>query len=194
MNAESCDGIYERPAGERLAKIASEIPGELAIVEIGVFRARSLLYLAEGSMSGNGAPVYGIDPWNLPRPSKDKYKSDETYRYAMDAIASSPAGFLVNPVRDFSTNVARSWGGPKVGLWHCDADHRYGPVMQDFLDWQPHLDEGAVLCWDDYHTATFPGVVKAVDELYANGRIRDLHIPDGCERLAVAKYTPWGVE
>jgi hypothetical protein len=187
VKASDCRGLTEHPAGERLKKIASEIPGDLAIVEIGVYTGRSLLYMAEGSMEGNGAPVHGIDPWDLPRPSKAKYSDPEVYRYVLNAVSGNEAGFLIQLHKDFSSNVAKKWRGPKVGLLYVDSDHRYGPVLKDFADWEPHFADGAVLCWDDYHFS-FPGVVKAVDELYANGRIRDLHMPEHCSRLAVARW------
>ncbi len=189
MKAEDCAGLTEHPAGRHLAKLASEIPGDLAIVEIGVYMGRSLLYLAEGSMTGNEAVVYGVDPFDLPRPSKPKYKDPATFDYAIQAITDSPAGNLIVIQKNFSVNAARSWDGPKIGLWYLDADHRYGPVLQDFEVWSEHFAENAIVCFDDYDVETFPGVVKAVDELYADGRIHDLHVPAGCSRLAVAKCT-----
>lgn len=58
-------GLVGRPTAERLAGIAADVPADQAIVEIGVFMARTTTFLAAGAQSGNGAHVYGVDPWTL---------------------------------------------------------------------------------------------------------------------------------
>lgn len=192
MTWRRCEGLTENIACEWLYRYARCVPAEQAIVEIGVYRGKSLLALAEGSLAGNRAPVWGIDPWNLDRPSKPKYKSDETFRYATRAIAASPAAELVSPVRAFGSAVALTWsaspGRPPVGLLYVDADHRYEPVLADYRSWAPHLASDAILCWDDYHS-DFPGVIQAVNELYALGEISKPRLAPGCSRLAVARWS-----
>lgn len=106
----------------------------------------------------------------------------------MNAFAMSPASHLIKTVRDFGVNVATNWDGPKVGLWYCDADHRYDPVLADFYSWKPHLAEGAIICFDDYDLASFPGVCKAVDELALLDEITKPEIV--AERMAVTAWIP----
>lgn len=178
MNPEAVDGIYEEAAGLELARLAAEVPPGQAIVEIGVFRGRSLSFLAAGAWE---SPVYGIDPWNLRRPSKPKYSSDETYAYAREVFKDDEN---VTLVRDFSVEAAVKYAGPKIGLLHIDADHRYEGVMSDFRSWQRHLTKGAVVCFDDY-SDLHPGVVKFVNECRYLGGI---YMPAGCTRLAVTRY------
>lgn len=188
VKAEDCMGLTSRRAGRYLRGLAKEVPSDQAIVEIGVYTGRSLLYLAEGSLAGNGAKVYGIDPWNLPRASKPKYKDSKTYAYAMNAIQMSDAAHLIVPIRSYGTVIAENWDGPKVGLVYIDADHRYLPVLEDYYAWKPHLAEGAIIAFDDYDLATFPGVVQAVDELAALDEIAKPKIV--ADRMAVSMWVP----
>lgn len=192
MTWRDCEGLTEDVACEWLYEAAKHVPAGEAIVEVGVFRGKSLLALAEGSLAGNRALVWGIDPWNLVRPSKPKYRSDETFHYAYRAISTSPAASLITPVKSFGVDVARAWDlfppSLRVGLLYVDADHRYEPVLEDYRSWKPHLAPNALLCWDDYHS-DFPGVIRAVDELYERGEITKPERAPGCSRLAVARWS-----
>jgi len=186
MRAKDCMGITSHEAGQILSELAKRVPEDQCIVEIGVYTGRSLLYLAEGALAGNGCDVWGVDPWDLPRPSKPKYKDSKTYEYAMNAIAMSPAAHLIKTIKSYGTIIAENWDGPDVGLLYIDADHRYQPVLDDFYSWQPHFAEGAVICFDDYDRATFPGVVKAVNELAKMEHITPPVVKAG--RMAVSMY------
>lgn len=181
MNPDAVYGIYETAAGRELTRLAALVPPHQAVVEIGVFRGRSLTFLAEGRDSF----VYGVDPWNLPRQSKPKYNSDETYQAVREVFKDYP---YVTLVRDFSVEAAVKYGGPKIGLLHIDADHTAAGVASDFGAWRRHLAPGAYVCFDDYDEATFPGVVNAVDGLVRNGKLRMLPTPEGATRLAVTEY------
>lgn len=181
MLPEDVEGIYEEAAGRELRRLAARVPIDQAIVEIGVFRGRSLAFLADGA---DGSWVYGVDPWNLPRPSKAKYNSDSTYGYVRDLFK----GFAnVTLVRDFSVEAAAKYGGPKIGLLHIDADHRAAGVRADFGAWERHLAPGATVCFDDHHD-DFPGVKQVVAELVRKGKLCEPRLPHGTTRLAVCEY------
>ena len=164
LRPEDCPGLTTPQAGAILRDLAMNVPGDQAIVEIGVYLGRSLLYLADGAESGNGAAVYGVDPYDLPRPSKPKYSSVETYLAAKHNVQSWEN---ITLLRAFSISAAKNWemGYPKVGLLYIDADHRKLPVLEDFAAWRPHLAPGCAVTFDDCHT-DFPGVIEAVNCLW----------------------------
>lgn len=183
---ETVEGLTTPEACEVLFNLAAAVPTGRSIVEIGVYRGRSLLALAEGSYWGEQVPVIGIDPWDLPRESKPKYSSNETYQAALDNVAASPAGHLVVLSRTFGVQAAARFSADtygSVGMLYIDADHRKLPVLADFAAWEPHLAPGAVVAFDDCHS-DFPGVVEAVNCLWQKRKIS--HPQMLTDRLAVS--------
>src|SRR5690606_37782391 len=97
---------------------AAKVPRTQAVVEIGVFRARTLLWLAAGAAAGKGARAVGVDTWDLRRGvrrGRNAYKRAETYRQAQDNVAASGLA-NVELIRGFSADVAAKWQGPRIGL------------------------------------------------------------------------------
>lgn len=47
-----------------------------------------------------------------------------------------------------------------------DADHSYEGVRDDIQRWWPKLKPGGVMAWHDYRHNDYPGVEKAVDEIF----------------------------
>ena len=179
LRPDEIPGLTTPEAGEILRGLASQVYEDHSIVEIGVFMGRSLAYLAEGSQ---GSPVYGIDPWDLPRPSKPKYSDPKTYAAAQRYLE----GYPVTLIRGFSLETARNWlPEQRIGLLYIDADHRFLPVLQDFAAWAPYLDPGSWVTFDDCHP-DFPGVIEAVQKLSDMGRISPPHM--ATDRLAVSRF------
>lgn len=195
-----------RETADALAVYASEVPKDQAIVEVGVFLARTTAFLAMGARAGKGAHVYGVDPWDLPgerypykwlnHPSRNRrrirqmFTQPDTRRRARRLIDSLGLSESVSLIRGFSVAVAEGWEGPPVGMLMIDGDHREEFVRADWEAWRPHLVAGAVVCWDDYHPE-WGDVVKVADELIAAGT---LSVVEMLERrgggLLVTRYDP----
>lgn len=198
-------GLIGRDAADRLAVYASQVPADQAIVEVGVFLARTTAFLGRGSQAGKGAPVFGVDPWDLPgerypykwlnHPSRGRrqlrkmFTQPDTRRRAKRLIAGAGLTETVTLIRGFSVDVAAGWDRP-VGLILIDGDHREEFVRADWEAWKPHLVAGAIVCWDDYHPE-WPGVMSVVDPLVEAGDVEMLEV---LERrggaLAVTRYDP----
>lgn len=54
-----------------------------------------------------------------------------------------------------------------------DADHSYEAVLEDIRCWHPKVRAGGWLGGHDYHARKFPGVVKAVNQVF-EGRHHEL--------------------
>jgi hypothetical protein len=165
-------GLTEEPYCVHLAELAQDVPGSQAIVEIGVFKGRTLCYLAYGARHGNEPMVYGIDPWDLPGerpPARLRFTASATRRAAELTVRQQGMRAYVTLIRGFSTEVAESWPGPSVGLLHVDGAHDYDAVVADVRAWEPHLAAEAVIVFDDYGNDKSPGVRQAVDDLVAEG-------------------------
>lgn len=184
-------GLVGRPTAERLAALAADVPADQAVVEIGVFMARTTTFLAAGAQSGNGAHVYGVDPWDLPgerypfkwvnHPNRNKrrmrqmFTKPQTRIDAENLIEAHGLTDAVTLIQGFSTDVAADWDGPPVGLLLVDGDHRVEHVRADWKAWKPHLASNAVVAWDDYHPG-WADVMSVVDELAADGTLEVIEV------------------
>lgn len=156
-------GLISAEAGERLMSLAADIPGDLAIVELGAYRGKSSCYLAEGARLGNGARVYSVDAWDLPE-NADGRHGYNVARAEFDRQVRS-LKLDVRAIKGYSAAVGRDWLKP-VGLLFVDASHEYNDVREDFEAWHHALADGAVVVFDDYDTPKNPGVKRFVDERF----------------------------
>lgn len=170
-------GFVEVPACERIRDLASQVPADQAIVEIGAYKGRSTGWLAWGASEGNGAHVYSVDCWDL-RPETDWPEDSPNYVKAYsdpDTEAAyqthlDRAGIRehVTPLKAFSADVAKSWKKdkrPPVGLlWH-DAAHHYDEVLTDLRAWLPLMAPGSVVVLHDAGNPDYD-VVAAAEEAF----------------------------
>ena len=64
----------------------------------------------------------------------------------------------------------------EVASMHCDnnfdlifidALHDYDHIKQDIELWLPKIKQGGVICGHDYNNTRFPGIARAVNEIFA---------------------------
>lgn len=164
-------GLIDAEQGAVLGRLAAEVPADQAIVEIGSFKGKSTAFLATGAKGGHGAHVYAVDPWDLPGNvyGKHGFTAPEV-REAFEAqLRACRVWGQVTPIRAFSTDAARDWDGPHVGLLYIDGDHEEDAVRADVAAWTQHLADGHVIVFDDLDTKRNPGVRIVVNELVAQG-------------------------
>lgn len=180
---------------EPLHELASMVPADEAIIELGTYRGASACWLAAGAQSGPGAHVYTIDPHDLPgyRTTTGRGKggldfTDPSIREdAERQIHEMGLDEHITMIQGFSADVGQNWDGPKVGLLFIDGDHRQHAVRQDFSAWEKHLTPDAIIAFDD-HSDSHPGVPAAVQGLVDKGIISE---PTIFDRLAVCGFIPW---
>jgi hypothetical protein len=160
-------GLITPEIGDVLRGLAAEVPADQAIVEIGSYKGMSTAHLATGSKEGHGAPVFAVDPWDLPGNVYGKHGySAPIVREEFEAqLRHLRLWSRVTPVQGFSTVIARGWDGPPVGLLFIDGDHEERAVRSDVEAWTPHLAPQHVLAFDDIDTKRNPGVRRVVDTL-----------------------------
>lgn len=178
-------GLITPDVGAALRTLATAVPDDLAIVELGSYKGMSTAHLATGAKEGRGAHVWAVDPWDLPGNPYGKHGYSAPI--VRDEFERQLRGLRlwsrITPIRAFATDAAASWTGPKVGLLYIDADHAEASVRADAQAWAPHLAEGHVLAFDDLDTPRNPGVRVVVDELAAAGYTLEVQ----AERLAVLR-------
>lgn len=72
-----------------------------------------------------------------------------------------------------------------IDLLMVDASHEYADVVADLAAWLPNVRSGG-LCWLHDMTALYPGVVRAVGEAIAEGKL----IPIATEGWGILCRTP----
>ena len=181
------EGLISLEVGQALFDLASQVPADQAIVEIGSYKGKSTCFLARGAMSGRGTHVWAIDAWGLPGNTPGRFRFDKAFPAFMAQLATAGVAEHVTAVLAFSVDAAAKWGGPAIGLLYIDGSHYYEDVLADFTAWEPHLAPQAIIAWDDYASVRNPGVNRAVNELLAAGVIygRDTSHPP----LAVTRLT-----
>ncbi|MHB8843597.1 MAG: class I SAM-dependent methyltransferase [Nitrospirota bacterium] len=133
------------------------------IVEVGSYRGRSTVFLAQGSLAGAHIPVYAIDPHEkfIGKLGGVFGPQDRTAFYK--TMLENDCSETVSLINISSELFSSSWRKPVSLLW-IDGDHSYEGVKRDITCWLPHLEVGAVIAFDD---ATDPdlGPHKLISEM-----------------------------
>jgi predicted O-methyltransferase YrrM len=154
--------ITEAEAAE-LMRLASDVPADTCIVEVGSHRGRSTAALALGA---KGAPVYAIEPHE---PFQGMYGSTfgpEDRRAFFENMLRVGVVEDVRLVNLSSEVVSRGWTQP-IGLLWLDGDHTLEGVRRDFEAWEPFLLPGGVVA---FHDALDPegGPAQVIEALLAD--------------------------
>lgn len=172
---DSLSGLISNDQGREMARLASCVPPDQAIVEIGSYKGKSACFLAYGA-GLNGAHVYTIDLWDSPEnvDGKHHYASSETRIAFKNAVHLMGYEDRITSIQGSSTSIAKAWKvpGPRnlpVGLLYIDGDHSEESVKSDFTSWYPHLATNTIVIFDDLDTKKNPGVRVVVDKIIDKG-------------------------
>lgn len=158
---EKIEGFLGKHEGRYLYHLARQAAPLGAIVEIGSFKGKSTVWLANGSLSVNGHPVYAIDP----HLGGEEYRGHgiddrQTEKIMKQNLQRAGVEQKVIPVVKSSMAALEGWDRPVGFLW-IDGDHSYDAVAQDFYRWSPHLVDGGIIALHD--TYSWEGVRRLVD-------------------------------
>lgn len=154
-NLENMEGLIYPEEGRKLAELASKVPSDQLIVEVGSHRGLSSSWLAAGSMDGFGAQILCVDLWSDQTEELDEVWPENrgAFQAFESNVASIGASNIITPIRasgEEAAKFAETGAGPAVGMFFHDADHSYEAVSNDFLAWLPHLVDNAVYACHDY--------------------------------------------
>jgi len=178
-------GIFSRREARLLGSFINEIPKHFMIVEIGTYRARSTVFLAQFNR-----PVLTVDPLVIGIYSEEKTKG-RTATGTM-RITAHDQKVMAQNIKPYA-HVRRLEGtvqdiSPMHDLYHTigavfiDGRHEHPFPRNDFLALKPHMHKDTVIAFHDY--PTMKGVVQSVDELVSEGH---LMIVDSVSNLWIGK-------
>jgi MMP 1-O-methyltransferase len=136
--------VNEAEAGE-LMRLASEVPPDACIVEVGSFRGRSTTALALGA---KGAPVYAIEPHESFQGIYGTEFGPQDRRAFFENMLRVGVVEDVRLVNLSSEVVSRGWTR-SIGLLWIDGDHTPEGVRRDFEAWERFLRPGGVVAFHD---------------------------------------------
>lgn len=146
---------------EELTWLAQQAQTRQCIVEIGSYLGRSTRALADNCPG----LVYALDDFRGPR---DADVPDDVRSRIWKLYLANTTGCprLVTLPGDHR----RPPSGLNPDMVFIDGSHEYEDVLFDILYWQGELLPGGLMCGHDYDE-NWPGVTRAVDEVYPN-RVR----------------------
>jgi len=139
--------------GRYLGWLASQVPNNGLIVEIGTLFGRSTSFLAVGAK--RSVRVYAVDCWE-----------GTHYHRMIQAVEYFTRLNLMKKIKiikGYSVEVAKSFKGT-INMLYIDGDHAYESVRADYNAWYPFLVKGGIVAFHDHEHPKYPGVVKFVAE------------------------------
>jgi predicted O-methyltransferase YrrM len=175
---------HTRAEHEALLRYAA---GHRQIVEIGVAEGASACALRE-AMPGDGVLTL-IDPYHLSR-FRALHALQRAAHSAVRRFGSSRTVWI----QKFSHQAAKEWKSP-IDLLFIDGDHDLSAVYQDWKDWSRYVVPGGLALFHDarvfengWPTPDY-GPVRAVNDLFRNGRTANWRIVDEVDSLVVLERT-----
>lgn len=152
-----------------LQKLASTVPPDLAIVEIGSFKGKSACYMASNAL----AQVHCIEPWDTKGNiyGKHAFTDPIVEKTFYEQVAYMGYTDKITVHNGFSYNVAQTWD-KKIGLLYLDGSHEFKDVQRDWECFKNFLAPGAIVVFDDYANRN-PGVTRFVDSLRNTKALED---------------------
>ncbi|NGX39782.1 MAG: hypothetical protein KR126chlam1_01115 [Chlamydiae bacterium] len=137
-----------------------------SVIELGSWTGLSAVYF--GEKVGPDGVVFAVDTW-LGSVTEGVHKKDPRLNYLYQLFLSNVKNKglqdVIVPIRMKTTEAAKALN-ITADLIYVDADHRTEPVRKDIIDWYPHLNEGGLMCGDDWDWASVrKGVKAAAQEL-----------------------------
>ena len=140
------------PREIRFLSLLAAVPtAEGEILEIGSFKGKSTVVLAQAARLAGPGKIVAVDPLTSPAitdPSLGgKASGWEDFRANLRRAGVESA---VEFHQMFSTALADQWPpGRKLRLLWIDGDHTYRGTHADFLRFSPHLADGAMVAFHD---------------------------------------------
>jgi hypothetical protein len=158
-------------------EILALLPETFTFVELGVFRGRSLLHLAElASLSGRRGIIHGVDPgyainFGHPYPAFEGDTHAELLANIVRLRHHRPGvEILIHRLK--GTEAARAFERESIDGVFIDASHERADVAEDIDVWTPKVRAGGIVSGHDLDHAQFPGVCQAVNAAYPGGYAR----------------------
>jgi len=152
--------------GRLLYALARHCTGRGVIVEIGSWKGKSTIWLANGARDGAGGTVYAIDPHTAQSDNLATQSAVPTFAEFTQNIRAAGVSDLVVPLVMTSAEAARGFDRA-VEMVFIDGAHDYESVALDLDLWFPKVVEGGIVAFHD--TVAWEGPRRLVAERLFRG-------------------------
>jgi len=169
---KTVEGFMDHRNTIMLDLVLDGFPTKGTWVELGSWMGRSACYCAVELLNRDKlGPFYCIDTWQ---------GSDTIENHPLVVANRAHENFLNNiaPIKEYITDIesdsalaASRFSDNSVDFCYVDALHTYEGVKRDLHAWWPKIRPGCRFGGDDY-TKGWPGVCRAVDEFFAEKKIK----------------------
>lgn len=151
--------------------LAEQLPDGSHFVEVGVYKGRSALWLAEclAKRGKNNCEILAVDSWTADWCPTLWEDFKRNYR-----MSSEQVRWLVWPMRTYSEIGARFTDDGWADVLFIDGDHNYESVKADIAAWRGKVKLGGIISGHDYSGdmyGSFPGVDQAVHEAFGRENV-----------------------
>jgi SAM-dependent methyltransferase len=148
------------------------------VVEVGVWTGNTTIFLAE--MLPEDGKIFAVDHWLGSREHQDPGNSESAllptlFQQFLSNVIHHRLTHKIIPVRMESLKAAKQLKkmGIRPDLIYIDASHDYMSVSRDIKAWFPLLNEGGVLCGDDWGLGgPIKGVSRAVTDFASKNNLQ----------------------
>ena len=147
--------------------LLAHVPDGGEIAEVGVFAGKSLCSIGPEAKR-RGIRMYAVDSWGV----YEGCDMRKAYADFLDAIHRFGIADAVQICAGDSAVMANSFANGMFDLIFIDADHHYDAVRLDIQLWTPKLKLGGWIGGHDYLEPMWPGVTRAVDEIFDRSDLR----------------------
>lgn len=154
---------------------------KLTCVEIGSFLGKTSIFLSQ--LLTEDSILYCVDPWSLSPDLLRTLPVDRVYdgksgeflfNQFLSNVCRAETNSTVAAIRSPGLEAARNWPGTKVDLLWIDGDHSAQAVIDDVTSWLPFVQDGGIMCGDDYKPSYEGHVAEALEYLLENGTISNV--------------------
>jgi predicted O-methyltransferase YrrM len=133
------------------------------IVELGAWKGRSSAFLVvEAYNKSPNIKIHIVDTWGGNPFDGSQDQSADAYSKFVSNMSQLDGHYQAH--RMTTNEAVKLFEDESLDAVFIDADHSYEAVKLDIQNWMPKVRKGGILAGHDY-TYSWPGVVRAVDEL-----------------------------
>jgi predicted O-methyltransferase YrrM len=178
------DDMGSAPERGYLFQLASDLPANAQVIEVGSWMGASTCFIA-GGLKGAGAKIFAVDNFQgLSTCGEDsawynrhfkKLGSNSTLEIFRANFAALGFAERAEPVVSDSLAAAKTLAAKRgaIDFIFIDGDHSYEACKADIEAWTPFVKPGGVIAFHDFGSRA-DGVTRAIFEAIKAGRFADI--------------------